>query len=702
MPLDMAIQNIGEYYAAHYLDTQFPKDIKDCVKQWKGEGSQSAPRRLQALGDRYFRVKTQALEIREPKLRINSAEAELAGWHSDLLQALGYAAHRQYLTLAAEKAAAFPVLADLTRLGQPWLAIAETEFCLPESSLPVDWPPEDPLELDIPMTSSSDGAPCPGASWSRAVSLLFREEESPRWIMLLSGSLIHLFDRNTFAQGRYLRFDLDDAFGRKDASTFEAAAALLAKQTLCPNSDAEDVLHDKLEGQSHKFTHGVSTKLQAAVRGAIEEVCNGWIDHRRASKLSYTRLTDREPELPGGGREITAEHLRREALVFVYRILFCLYAEARGGELGVLPINDDVYRLGYSIEALRDLADAGETPVWAENGSYYYDHLKRLFNLIHKGFEPAIKAATEQPIEPWLPLIPEQLTFFETKSRQLRLDQGGRRVIDNGEARTFIVRPLTATLFDPAATPLLNGATLPNRRLQQIIRSLSLGTDEKGKSIGRINYAELGIVQLGAVYEGLLSFKGFFARENLIQVLKKPKDGKPVFDDNIPGDCQTWFVPESRTGEFHDGEIVLEHRTKKPRVYKSGTFILHLNGVDRVNSASYYTPEVLTRTLVREVLAERLKDFGPERADEILSLTICEPAMGSAAFINEMCDQLAHEYLRLKREQTGLHIEPASYEDELRRVKHYIATRNVYGIDLNLTAVELGALSLWLGSCTGC
>ena len=43
-------------------------------------------------------------------------------------------------------------------------------------------------------------------------------------------------------------------------------------------------------------------------------------------------------------------------------------------------------------------------------------------------------------------------------------------------------------------------------------------------------------------------------------------------------------------------------------------------------------------------------------------------------------------------------IEPGRYEDELRRVKHYIATRNVYGVDLNATAVELGALSLWLGS----
>ena len=100
--------------------------------------------------------------------------------------------------------------------------------------------------------------------------------------------------------------------------------------------------------------------------------------------------------------------------------------------------------------------------------------------------------------------------------QQLRLDQVGRKVVENGAAMTgaFVIRPLTATLFDPSAMPLLDRANLPNIRLQRVIRALSLGTDEKGKSIGRINYAELGIVQLGAVYEGLLSYSGFFAREN--------------------------------------------------------------------------------------------------------------------------------------------------------------------------------------------
>ena len=142
-------------------------------------------------------------------------------------------------------------------------------------------------------------------------------------------------------------------------------------------------------------------------------------------------------------------------------------------------------------------------------------------------------------------------------------------------------------------------------------------------------------------------------------------------------------------------------RAPQPSVGASIRFVgrrKHPQVLDGLKSASYYTPELLTRALVREVLAERLAGFTPADADRILTLTVCEPAMGSAAFINAMCDALAHEYLRLKQAQIGQVIEPGRYDDELRRVKHYIATRNVYGVDLNPTAVALGGLSLWLGS----
>lgn len=73
-------------------------------------------------------------------------------------------------------------------------------------------------------------------------------------------------------------------------------------------------------------------------------------------------------------------------------------------------------------------------------------------------------------------------------------------------------------------------------------------------------------------------------------------------------------------------------------MYAKGTFIYRLAGREREKSASYYTPEVLTKCLVKYALKELLKD---KSADDILHLTICEPAMGSAAFLNEAINQLA-------------------------------------------------------------
>ena len=83
-------------------------------------------------------------------------------------------------------------------------------------------------------------------------------------------------------------------------------------------------------------------------------------------------------------------------------------------------------------------------------------------------------------------------------------------------------------------------------------------------------------------------------------------------------------------------------------------------------------------------------------ADRILELTVCEPAMGSAAFLNEAVNQLAEKYLDRKQGELGRRIPHAEYADELQKVRHYIADRNVYGVDLNPVALELAEVSLWL------
>lgn len=669
MPLDTCINNVGEYYSSHYLDSTFSKDLKDLVSKWKEEGSQATPKKIKALAERYFRAKTEALDITQPQERFQVGV--IAGWHSHLLDALGYHNNQSLDIPVAGGTSYVPVLGRVNRYNKPWLVFCESSFCLPEGSLKDGMPSEDPLELE-PLKEqlhNQDATLFPGG-WDKAVGRLFTEEESPRWIILLAGSQILLLDKHTHAQGRYLAFDLDDAFGRKEKETFEHIAAFLATETLCPDGESDEVLHDRLEEQSHRFAHGVTEKLQFAVREAIELLANEWVEDRRKRKLSYTRRQQNEL-LPGQRAEITAEDLRHEALIYVYRLLFCFYAEARGGELGILPITDDTYNLGYSLESLRDLEQVPLTPA-TEDGQYFHTHLTKLFQLINDGFNPTSIA-----------------------SRQMHF--AGDRL-----KRIFSIQPLTATLFDPKTTLLLDNAKLTNLCLQKILCKLSLSTDDRTRSIGRVNYAELGINQLGAVYEGLLSFKGMFAETDLIQV--KPTGG--VFSSvamregknfDTAKKTPTWFVPKERLEEFKKDEVELL-KDGKARIYPKGSFILHLSGMDREQSASYYTPEVLTKCLVEEALRELLKDFGPNDADLILKLKICEPAMGSGAFLNEASGQLAQRYLDLKQKQLNKTIEASRFLDEWRRVKHYIATRNVYGVDLNETAIELGALSLWLGS----
>lgn len=206
---------------------------------------------------------------------------------------------------------------------------------------------------------------------------------------------------------------------------------------------------------------------------------------------------------------------------------------------------------------------------------------------------------------------------------------------------------------------------------------MSLSRGGKGQRRGRISYSNLGVNQLGAVYEALLSYRGFFAEEDLYEV-KRAGDKVDELDVG-------YFIPLRDLDQYTEDERV-RNDDGTLRVHPKGEFIYRLAGREREKSASYYTPEVLTRCLVKYALKELLED---KSADDILELTICEPAMGSAAFLNEAVSQLAEAYLERKQKETGVSIPHEQRQQELQKVKMLIADRNVYGIDLNPTAVEL-------------
>jgi type II restriction/modification system DNA methylase subunit YeeA len=145
--------------------------------------------------------------------------------------------------------------------------------------------------------------------------------------------------------------------------------------------------------------------------------------------------------------------------------------------------------------------------------------------------------------------------------------------------------------------------------------------------------------------------------------------------------------------KYKETEKRYDDETGELICHPRGKFIYRMAGRDREKSASYYTPQVLTQCLVKYALKELLQD---KSAGQILDLKICEPAMGSTAFLNEAVNQLSEAYMDKMQAEKKERLSAEAYTAQLRRVKRFIADNNCFGIDMNPTAVELAEVSLWL------
>lgn len=675
------ITNENEFYGHHYLAEVFRGDIRERIEGWgtheaeakaAGEAWRAPHRQLAGLPSRWARERERVRHARDAE----SHAAAVQALQSLMLEALGYRVQPAVTTVVDGHPIRVWQRIDLPG-GAPQLLV------IPAARFGFD--SEDVLDQPIDLTVYPGDAPrdARDATWADWLSDgVFGSEQPPRFVLLLGVDDWLLVDRYKWPNNRVLRFTWSDILDRRDGPTLEAAAALLHCQHLAPEQGSP--LLDGLDENAHKHAFGVTDDLKYALREAIELIGNEAV--RQLGALAE----EQKRSLFSGRHELDPDQLSLECLRLMYRLLFVFYIEARP-ELGYVPIQrSEVYLKGYSLESLRDLELVPLNTETARNGTYFHETLARLFGLIHAG-------------------------TAESRAQSLRAHAATVR-------DAFVLAPLDSRLFDPAATPLLNRVRFPNWLWQQVIQLMSLSRGKgRGKRRGRVSYQLLSINQLGAVYEALLSYRGFFAKQDLIEVQPAPKSARASTDEddddsedsdsdestgkakaNSPDALENaWFVPESRIGEYKDNERVYdidEAGHKKLRRYPKGTFIYRLAGRDREKSASYYTPQVLTRCLVKYALKELLKD---KRADDILELTVCEPAMGSAAFLNEAVNQLAEKYLELKQEELKQRIPHEDYPRELQKVRMYLADRNVYGVDLNPIAVELAEVSLWLNAIYG-
>lgn len=689
------IANENEFYSHHYLAEVFKGDIKAHLDAWEaeeaahpGDEAHRAPfKRLQGWAQKWFGLRSQMQRAGDAAERWQL----FTQLQSGLLHSLGYSAPGKQ-----------PTVHELVS-GQ---SIPFWQLQLPQLAIIPAYQPgaeaEDLLDHKL-LSLHFNGEAVPAAvhneTWADLLSdAVFGAETPPRYVLLVGLDQWLLLDRYKWPNNRALRFDWADILDRKDADTLKACAVLLHKDCLSPGEGSS--LLESLDENAHKHAFGVSEDLKYALREAI-----GLLGNEATSQLRQ-QAVDAKKGFFSGKDQLDPADLSLECLRLVYRLLFMFYIEARP-ELGYVPISkSEVYLKGYSLEGLRDLEMQPLTTPRTRDGFYFDATLRRLFRLVAEGAGLGVQ------------------TQHQLRDATLA-----------GARETFALAPLDSRLFDDSTLPLLSKVRFPNHIWQRIIRLMSLTRGQgRGRRSGRVSYQLLSINQLGAVYEALLSYRGFFAADDLYEVKPAPKKGRVTVEEDSDGDEagesdeatddtasstrrqgrgngsdadqleNAWFIPASRLNDYSEDERVYDltdagHR--KLRMHPKGSFIYRLAGRDRQKSASYYTPQVLTQCLVKYALKELLNSERVQCAEDILTLTVCEPAMGSAAFLNEAVNQLAEAYLERKQAELKQRIPHEQYPQELQRVRMYLADRNVFGVDLNPVAVELAEVSLWLNAIYG-
>jgi len=360
-------------------------------------------------------------------------------------------------------------------------------------------------------------------------------------------------------------------------------------------------------------------------------------------------LARHDPSRPAALSTDYLADVRQGALILLYRLLFVLYAEDRN----LLPDEQGPYA-PYCLTKIRiEVADQELSgAVIPKSVVTYWPRLTTIFTAIANGDD----------------------------------DLG--------------IPPYNGGLFDPAAAPILSRVQVPDAILAKVIFGLSHEPEDGSRRGPRyINYRDLSVQQLGAVYERILEY-GLRANEHDMVEIDA--------DDEARHKSGSYYTPEELVA-------LIINRAVGPLV------------ADKVTKFREKAEALVSD---RRPVSERLRDLELlDPATGILSLKICDPAMGSGHFLVSLVDWLSDRVQDAKEEATsavtwGEYVSPLGARiaavrdkilgearsrkwpiveaqlDDRHVVRRMVLKRTVYGVDKNPMAVELAKVSLWLRSFT--
>ncbi len=488
---------------------------------------------------------------------------------------------------------------------------------------------------------------------------LLRETNVPVGI-LTNGTHIRLIYAPRGESSGYMTFSVAEMASVAGRPIFAAMHSLLCVDRLFLVAISQRL--PAILSESRKYQNTVSTQLAEQVMSALFEMLRGLQAANDQSRGELLRgvLADDPNEVYKG------------LLTVLMRLVFVLYAEDRG-----LLSDDPVYVNHYSVTGLFDRlrSDAGRYP-----------------------------DTMEQRYGAWAQL----LTLF-------------RMVFSGARHNTFTIPARSGYLFDPKRYEFLEGAQGEEQQLPRIpdgviFRVLSDLLILDGE---RLSYRALDVEQIGSVYETIMGFNIEVSKGQSIAIKPVKSHGAPstinlelllaakatdrikllkdLSDQTLTGQA----LDKLKSAESIDGLLdALDRKIAKnvtPNIVPPGAMIFQPSD-ERRRSGSHYTPRALTEPIVRTTLMPILEQLGdnPIPAD-LLKLKICDPAMGSGAFLVEACRQVADQVVAAwSSHQSRPHIPPD--EDEILHARRLVAQRCLYGVDKNPMAVDLAKLSLWLAT----
>ena len=550
--------------------------------------------------------------------------------------------------------------------------------------------PDDVLLLiqELPLGADLDATPAPDASrWSasptRRFERLLRETRVPIGL-LVNGRQFRLVYAPRGENAGSLTFPVSamcEVGGRPILAAFEMLLRghrLFAAPT---GKRLSDLLIRSREYQSR-----VSTALAGQVLESLYELVRGFQAANEHTKGELLRdVLARDPDEVYGG-----------LLNVLLRLVFLLFTEDRG----LMPASP-LYIRHYSVHGLfeRLRVDAEHYPDTMDQRYGAWAQLLALFRAVHAGCR---HADLRMPAREGYLFDPTRFPFLENV---------GQAFLPAGQ--TGMSAPRSAPRAQPSSTLKHSLPLVSDGVIFRVLEKFLILDGE------RLSYRTLDVEQIGSVYQIIMGFRLELATGNAIGIRPAKAHGAPVIvnlDELLttkPGDRGKWLqerTDQKLTGEAATGLTAAQDidallaalerkiaRGATPAPVVAGAMVLQPTD-ERRRSGSHYTPRSLTEPSVRKTLEPLLRRFGPNPTPgRILDLKICDPAMGSGAFLVETCRQLADVLVAAWQVHGGRPVLPPD-EDELLLARRIVAQRCLYGVDRNPMATDLAKLSLWLAT----